>query len=117
VAFVAPTDLRIMVKGAPDRLDAYARLPALDLDMKSAEAGSPLVHVTPDDPPTLLIAGDQDDLVPISHSRNIQAAFEQAQVESRLIEVAGAGHGFQGEDARQSTEEMVTWFVSELAKP
>ena len=117
VAFVAPTDLRIMVNDAPDRLPAYARFPALTLDMKSAEAGSPLVHVTPDDPPTLLIAGDQDDLVPITHSRNMQAAFEEANVESRLIEVAGAGHGFQGEDARKSSEEMVSWFVSQLATP
>ncbi len=117
VAFVAPTDLRIMVKDNPNRLPAYDRFPALDLDMKNAEADSPLVHVTPDDPPTLLIAGDKDDLVPIEHSRNLQAAFEKAKVESRLIEVAGAGHGFQGEDARKSTEEMVNWFVSELATP
>lgn len=115
VAFVAPTDLRIMVKDAPDRLEAYARFPALDLDMKNAEADSPLIHVTADDPPTLLIAGDKDDLVPIEHSRNIHAAFEKANVESRLIEVAGAGHGFQGEDARKATEEMVQWFESHLA--
>ncbi|MEQ9409830.1 MAG: alpha/beta hydrolase [Fuerstiella sp.] len=115
VAFVAPTDLRIMVKDAPDRLAAYDRFPALDLDMKNAETDSPLVHVTPDDPPTLLIAGDQDDLVPIEHSRRIQAAFEKAGVQSQLIEVAGAGHGFQGEDARKSTEAMVNWFVTTLA--
>ena len=115
VAVVAPTDLRIMVKDAPDRLDAYARFPALDLDLQRAEADSPLVHVTPDDPPTLLIAGDKDDLVPIEHSRNIHAAFEKANVTSRLIEVAGAGHGFQGEDARRSTESMVEWFQMQLA--
>ncbi|TWT81035.1 Acetylxylan esterase precursor [Planctomycetes bacterium CA13] len=115
VAFVAPTDLRIMVNHNPNRLPAYDRFPALNLDMESAKAGSPLVHVTPDDPPTLLIAGDKDDLVPISHSRNIQAAFEAAKVKSQLIEVAGAGHGFQGEDARKSTEEMVNWFKLHLA--
>ncbi|QEF97668.1 Acetylxylan esterase precursor [Stieleria maiorica] len=115
VAFVAPTDLRIMVKDAPDRLEAYARFPALDLDLENAQTASPLVHVTPDDPPTLLIAGDQDDLVPIQHSRNIHAAFEKADVTSRLIEVAGAGHGFQGEDARRSTQSMVDWFVMQLA--
>lgn len=115
VAFVAPTDLRIMVKDAPERLPAYARFPALDLDMKNAHAGSPLVHVSPDDPPTLLIAGDKDDLVPIQHSRNIQTAFEEAKVESRLIEVAGAGHGFGPEDAKTTTEEMVKWFALQLA--
>ncbi len=116
VAFVAPTDLRIMVKDAPDRLPAYARFPALDLDMKNAEADSPLVHVTSDDPPTLLIAGDKDELVPIDHSRNIQQAFQQANVTSRLIEVAGAGHGFKGEDAKQATEQMVNWFQKHLSE-
>lgn len=115
VAYVAPTDLRIMVKDAPDRLPAYARFPALDLDMKDAEADSPLVHVTADDAPTLLLAGDKDELVPVQHSRNIQLAFEAAKVTSRLIEFAGAGHGFQGEDAKKATEEMVAWFETHLA--
>jgi|CXWL01.1.fsa_nt_gi acetyl esterase/lipase len=115
VAYVAPTDLRIMVKEAPDRLPAYARFPALDLDMKDAETDSPLIHVTADDAPTLLLAGDKDDLVPIQHSRNIQSAFEAAKVTSELIEFAGAGHGFQGEDAKKATEEMVAWFETHLA--
>ena len=117
VAFVAPTDLRIMVKDNPDRLPAYGQFPALDLDLESAEADSPLVHVTSDDPPTLLIAGDKDNLVPIEHSRKIHAAFEEANVKSRLVEIAGAGHGLQGEDAKNATEQMVSWFVSELVKP
>ena len=115
VAYVAPTDLRIMAKDAPDRLPAYAKFPALDIDSKTAEADSPLLHVTSDDAPTLLLAGDQDDLVPVEHSRNIQAAFEQAKVKSQLIEFKGAGHGFQGDDAKKSTEEMVAWFVTHLA--
>ncbi len=115
VAYVAPTDLRIMVKDAPDRLPAYARFPALELDMQSAEAHSPLVHVTADDAPTLLLAGDADDLVPIQHSRNIQSAFEKANVTSRLVEFKGAGHGFQGEDLTKAAEEMVAWFETHLA--
>ena len=36
VAYVAPTDLRIMVWEAPDHLPAYDRFPALDLDLESA---------------------------------------------------------------------------------
>lgn len=114
VAFVAPTDLTIMVTDAPGRLPAYANFPALELDQKDAVSNSPLVHVTSDDPPTLLIAGDKDDLVPIEHSRKIHKAFEDAGVESKLMEIAGAGHGFQGDDMRKSTEAMVEWFESHL---
>ena len=116
VAFVAPTDLRIMVTGAPDRLPAYEKFPALELDADSAAECSPLLHVSADDPPTLLIAGDRDDLVPIKHSRDIQAAFAEKGVTSQLMEIAGAGHGFTGEDSRRAAAEMVAWFEKHLAK-
>lgn len=116
VAVVAPTDLRIMVWKAPDHLPAYDRFPALDLDVKTAAEVSPLLHVSADDPPTLLIAGDKDDLVPIKHSRDIQAAFQAQGVTSQLVEIAGAGHGFGGEDARRAMGELVAWFEKHLAK-
>ncbi|QDT07749.1 Acetylxylan esterase precursor [Rubripirellula lacrimiformis] len=116
VAYVAPTDLRVMAKDAPDRLAAYGGFPALEIDQQAAEVDSPLLHVSPDDPPTLLLAGVKDELVPIFHSRNIQAAFQKANVTSDLIEFENAGHGFGGEDARKATEAMVDWFVTHLSK-
>lgn len=116
VAYVAPTDLRVAAMDAPDRLPAYANFPALEIDRATAEVDSPLVHVSAEDPPTLLLAGAKDELVPIFHSRNIQAAFEQAGVESKLVEFPEAGHGFGGDDARQATEAMVAWFVEHLGK-
>ncbi len=116
VAFVAPTDLRIMVEGATDRLPAYANFPALSLEASLAEDASPLLHVTSDDAPTLLLAGDEDKLVPIQHSRNIQDAFAKAKVTSRLIEVKGAGHGFNKEQMEQAMSDTVDWFDRYLAK-
>lgn len=55
---------------------------------------SPVVHVTPDDPPFLLIHGDKDYLVPISQSEALRDALVSAGVEARLEVVPGAGHGF-----------------------
>lgn len=117
VAVVAPTDLRIMVWKAPDHLPAYDRFPALDLTVEEAARVSPLLQVTADDAPTLLIAGDADELVPIKHSRDIQAAFQEKGVQSQLMEIPGAGHGFGGEDAKRATSELVNWFEKLLAKP
>jgi acetyl esterase/lipase len=114
VAYVAPTDLRVMAQDAEQRLPAYARFPALQIDQPTAAVDSPILHVTSDDAPTLLLAGAKDELVPVSHSRNLQTAFEKANVTSQLIEYENAGHGFQGEDARQATDAMVTWFVKHL---
>lgn len=116
VAYVAPTDLRVAAQDAPNRLPAYERFPALAIDQKTAAIDSPLLHVTADDAPSLLLAGVKDELVPIFHSRNIQTAFEKVGVTSNLIEFENAGHGFGGEDAKLATEAMVAWFVKHLAE-
>jgi acetyl esterase/lipase len=116
VAYVAPTDLRVAAKDAPERLPAYDNFPALNIDQKTAAIDSPLLYATPDDAPTLLLAGVKDELVPVFHSRKMQAAFEKEKVVSQLIEFENAGHGFQGDDSRQATEAMVAWFIKHLVQ-
>ena len=115
VAWVAPTDLQIMVWKAPDHLPAYEKFPALNLDLEAAKAHSPLVHVTKDDPPTLLVVGDKDNLVPIKHSQVIHSAFQKANVPSQLTVLEGAGHGFDGEHAKRAVNELTAWFEKHLA--
>lgn len=116
VAYVPPTDLTIMVRPAKDRLPAYDRFPALDLDLENAKTLSPLMQVTPDDAPTLILSGTKDDLVPISHSRNIQKAFEEQKVTSKLVEYPNSGHGLLPDDLRASVGEMTEWFEKHLGK-
>jgi acetyl esterase/lipase len=55
---------------------------------------SPVYHVTPDDPPTLIIHGDQDPLVPLQQSERIVEQFKKAGVETELVVKKGAGHGW-----------------------
>ncbi len=117
VAMVAPTDLQIMVWEAPDHLPAYDRFPALDLDLNQAKQFSPLVQVTSDDAPTLLIVGDKDELVPMNHSEKIQSAFAHQNVDSELLILEGAGHGFQGDDQQKASRELVQWFEEHLKAP
>lgn len=114
VAYVAPTDLTIMVHEAPDHLPAYEKFPALALDLENAKTYSPLFAVSSDDPPTLLLAGVKDDLVPIDHSRKIRDAFEHEHVATQLIEYENAGHGFPPEDMQKALAEMVKWFDARL---
>ncbi len=115
VAWVAPTDLTIMTHTSPDTLPAYKRFPALDLADELAKSHSPLMHVTDDDAPTLLLAGAADDLVPIDHSRRIHKRFQEIGVTNRLVEFPNAGHGLGGEDLQQAVSEMVQWFDTHLA--
>ena len=115
VAYVAPTDLTIMVHDAPDHLPAYEKFPALSLDLEGAKIHSPLLQVTSDDAPTLLLAGAKDDLVPVEHSRRIKDALEKEQVAVKLVEFPEAGHGFKPDEMKAASDEMVKWFESQLA--
>ncbi len=84
--------------------------------MKKAESHSPLKYVTPDDAPTLLLAGAKDDLVPIDHSRKIQAEFDAKKIPNQLIEYENSGHGFVPEDMQKAVTEMAAWFEKHLAE-
>jgi acetyl esterase/lipase len=53
---------------------------------------SPITHVTPDDPPFLLIHGDRDELVPVEQSQLMYERLVQAGVPAELIIVQNAGH-------------------------
>ena len=107
VAYFPPVDLTGLA-GPNDRF------PALDFDTKLAESISPIFHVSDDDPPSLMIHGDQDTLVPLVHSERILTAFQEAGVVTDLIVIEGAGHGFQGEAAETATAALVSWFERHL---
>jgi acetyl esterase/lipase len=116
VAFVPPTDLRVAVWDAPESLPAYRSFPALNLKMDKAEENSPLVHVTPDDAPALVIMGEKDDLVPPIHGTWIDEAYERERVKHKLIIVPNAGHGLEGGHA-MAFREAVSWFDQHLGTP
>jgi acetyl esterase/lipase len=55
---------------------------------------SPITHVTADDPPFLLIHGDQDTLVPYEQSQLMYDRLVKMNVPAQLIIVKNAGHSF-----------------------
>lgn len=113
VAYYPPTDLREFVdKKSP----YYHRFPALQFDAELADDFSPLLHVSEDDPPTLLIHGDLDKLVPVSHSENIMKEFRKQKVPSELLVIKNAAHGFRGEDNTRANQAVVKWFQQHLLK-
>jgi acetyl esterase/lipase len=111
VAYFAPVDIREWVG---KRINQF---PALDFDKKLADSVSPILNVSFDDPPTLLIHGDADKLVTPDNSERIQAAFKKEKVPCELIVMKGAGHGFAGEQGEQAGKALVAWFDKYLAKP
>ncbi len=119
VAYFPPVDLRPIARGlnpTPSADGKPFRFPALNFEKEKAPDFSPIVHVSSDDPPTLLIHGDKDDLVPISNSKIIYEAFQKNNVKTEFITIPGAGHGFRGEDAKRASAAMVAWFEATLLK-
>ena len=103
VAYFPPVDLRQMT--GPSE-----RFPALDFPNEEAAGISPLLFVDAEDPPVLLIHGDADDLVNISHSVRMFEELQKQGVESEFITIPGAGHGFQGADSEQASAARLAWF-------
>ena len=59
---------------------------------------SPITHVTPDDPPFLLIHGERDELVPYEQSQLMYDRLVQSNVPAQLVIVQRAGHSLTTSD-------------------
>jgi len=75
---------------------------------------SPITHVSSDDPPTLIMHGDKDRLVPIQQSELILARFKAEGVPAKLIVKEGADHGWP--DIGKDTATFADWFDQYLLK-
>jgi len=100
---------RGLVPGAADRFVA------LEYEEDLGASISPILHVSSDDPPTLLVHGDADALVDLNNSQLIHEAFVSSGVETGLVVIKGAGHGFRTDEERaQASDALVGWFQEHL---
>jgi acetyl esterase/lipase len=79
---------------------------------------SPVSHITPDDPPFLLMHGDKDESVNIAQSEEMAAKLKAAGVPVKFLRIPGAAHGptFPGAiNPPDYLGEMVRWFNQHLA--
>jgi acetyl esterase/lipase len=92
----------------------FVRVDDLDVIFETARKISPLYHVTPDDPPTVIIHGDADKLVPIQQAETIVEKLKGAGVEAKLVVKPGASHGWP--DMQKDYEQIADWFDDHLKK-
>jgi acetyl esterase/lipase len=79
-------------------------------------AASPIDHVSPGDPPMLLIQGRQDSVIPMSQSERMQAELTAAGVPNELFLVQG-GHGLDfPTDYSSLVPEVVEFLDSNLTQ-
>jgi formylglycine-generating enzyme required for sulfatase activity/pimeloyl-ACP methyl ester carboxylesterase len=89
VAYYPPTDIRSwFVNGHAKDYEAFR------FDPKLAPENSPLLWVTPQSAPALMVHGDKDTGVPYWHSEKMLAEYKKNNVPADLLTIKGVGHGF-----------------------
>jgi acetyl esterase/lipase len=58
-----------------------------------AQEASPILHISKDDPPFLIMHGDKDNIVPLKQSERFANALKLAGVKVKMLVLKGAGHG------------------------
>jgi acetyl esterase/lipase len=97
--------------------DATRAFVAITDEDKLQEIGkqiSPVYHVSADDPPTLIIHGDADKLVPIQQAELIIEKLKESKVPCELVVKKGADHGWP--DLLKDLSIFADWFDKHLAK-
>lgn len=75
-------------------------------NMELARILSPVEHLHKSSPATLLVHGDQDNILPVAQSRYFKEIAEKKKSNVKYIEVKGAKHSFSGNDISPTMEEI-----------
>ena len=82
--------------------------------LEIGKAISPVNHVSKDDPPTLILHGENDTLVPIQQAEIIIAKMKDADIPCELVRKKGEGHGWNG--FGKDSPVLADWFDKHLSK-
>jgi acetyl esterase/lipase len=110
VSFFGPTDLEHLYKNP-----GYPAVPFLLGGMLGGspeqipeiyKSASPIQYVTSKSPPTLLLHGENDHLVPVEQSRLLKNKLKKAGVKHDLFIYPDAGHGWRGRNLEDSFDRI-----------
>lgn len=93
ISFYAPGDLVARAGSDPVELEGFTGVP-LEGHRELYELLSPINHIGPRSPPTLLVHGGADSVVPLDASHEMAARLAQAGVPHELVTLPYAEHGF-----------------------
>ncbi len=79
--------------------------------------GSPIVYVSADSAPFLIMHGTKDPLVPFDQSQRLYDALRKAKVEATLVPMANEGHGFDMPENRKRSLALTLEFLAKYLHP
>lgn len=115
LSLYGPTDLHMIVTRVPTFIDLpnsplyhlFGQKPTECIEL--VKLASPVLHVTEDDAPVLMMHGSEDQLVHLIHSEKMRDAYYELKLPAELIVLDGASHGglrFFDESARKAQTEF-----------
>jgi acetyl esterase/lipase len=119
VNYYGPSDF---TKSYGKSVDAHEVLPLwlggdVEHERHKHIVSSPLYWVTPNAAPTLFIHGTEDKYVAFEQAQWIHDRLQAADVETDLLKLEGAGHGFKGADAEKAEKATYDFFEKHLKQP
>jgi acetyl esterase/lipase len=118
VDFFGPTDLSLY-KSTPEIVDGYL-VPVFGKQFKTdpdvCKKASPLSYVCKDAPPTLILHGTFDLIVPIKHSEELEKALCDAGCCVEMVTIPFAGHGGWGDKDMRKAEDAAFKFLDAQLK-
>lgn len=79
-------------------------------------AASPVTHVSPDDPPFLILHGTQDGVIPVEQAEIMNARLVETGVPSLLVIVENGDHSLQGKNTSPTQDEINAAILDFLKK-
>jgi acetyl esterase/lipase len=104
-----PADFTVDNASATAKRIAYTFLANAD-----PAIASPIIHVTANDPPFLILHGADDHVVPPSQSQHLQQALQRVGAPSQLILVHHAGHDLDVSNVEPSFSQLALTILSFL---
>ncbi|MFB6201467.1 MAG: alpha/beta hydrolase fold domain-containing protein [Halorhabdus sp.] len=107
VAWYPVTDVR-KLPNRPDSVESFLLGGPVTENPERARLASPRAHVTPNSPPTLLMHGRADTVVPVRQSQLLEATLAQNEVAVTLYELHDLDHVFNQPSERTAMEGLTT---------
>lgn len=111
-----PADFQRTIGGRADSPVAQLLGGPPEENKEKAAKASPVTHASKDDPPFLIMHGDEDPSVPIKQSELLAEALKKAGVEVTLHTLKGAKHGGPEFNSPESMKMIADFFDKHLKK-
>lgn len=118
ISVAGPVDLKLLFEDYSNLATTLILATVTGTDPESNpelyRESSPVTYVKDGIPPSLILQGDQDDVVPVGQALLIKGLLENLGPEHKVVIYPGAGHTFYGTNITSALDEIVEFLNKHL---